>query len=56
MRKNGTEGKIEEGDGRITTILGLCGDIKESDKIVKCTKKFLVQCWKKKKRRLSAEN
>ena len=42
--------RLEEGDGGITTVLGLYGDIKESDKIVKCTKKFLVQLEKERNR------
>lgn len=39
--------RLDEEDGGITTVLGLySGNSKETDKVVKCTKKFLQKCCK----------
>ena len=40
--------RLEEEDGAITTALGLYEDSrKETDRLIKCTKKFLLQIWEK---------
>ena len=41
--------RLDEVDGGITTVLGLYGD-KETERVVKCTKQFLLQSWERRKR------
>ena len=41
--------RLDEVDGGIITVLGLYED-KETERVVKCTKKFLLQSWERRKR------